>query len=1166
MANRKFNLGRQGEQLMNDKVFKSYNRIKYIGNGLDSPKQEYQTPILDYSLWINRTTGSDVMHVYDQTSKVWNPMFQGYYHPANLKEQPLFPVDGQIFIDNNGVLRYYEDKQWKIVAAASADDSSAMLMGLDNFILMPNMTALAYSAVDYIVPSARVGKLFDNKKFVIKDKFYDKDMRITYPINGNKQEELLSWVHVNPAYLSGARKRLIKVLDSMKDNNYFISTPTLNTEFYGFKEGNPLGTLMRYIPDYNGPTLTITPNIDTVKLEDGHFSLLETGNLVTLEEQEGNDFNVIVNPKAEGIDNISDYRVVSGGIELMNKGKEYDFIYAITYKFDTVEDKPGTLITGSSVIKEDNQIYIGQIGGYPLVFLGGLYYDSKEYTYDRVDGVLTFVNESMSFYYDPIEQEIIFKRPVSLEVNGSEEMTLDNGNAPIVLTFDEVLDSIETYNEITESADLVVAAFADVIRYELDEYPNTERQQRPPFEFEISSENVDANGDLYIQHEYIKQAAEFKHPIVFVQGVAALYDEEYGIIDEIELNTITGEVWVKNFGPKDPSTKGLKLTIADIGDAKLSSGYAVAGNDSSGRIVDERIHDGGTYLVFVNGVLTSPTDHDIVADGYMEIHDMLEGTQYFLMSLEAGEKGIDLLFDSHVAYHTFRIEDDVEGVAYNDCDMVVSYISGDDQDDYNGLLIDRTMLQVNDLGEESYSTGEIIYVRDTNNEDIESYVYKIFNVNGDFEWTKYADEFDFESMQVLNAMALQMNTEGSISVMGASSTNVDFLQGKKVNYLAYTYADETDEPILKGSTLPYKYAIKGHAEDAGIPEEQDFYVRRIHYYTPPNKGILSTFVNGLHVRSYDSSNVECKYHIPTHENLSFIKSWGNECDLYNLIKVVDSNTDLEMLKQMKEGEFSEELKNFSICESLLERLQGLHNTLFNIETNNRLDYFVERIEQGEQYSADKQWCTHANRYVYFDNTYTGTMYFGPGNVDIYLNGVMLDRQSYSIFDSNKVILNDLSVAGGSDEYDSADKESHKLIKYYIKEYDEELGRDVGRVEKIYCESPDEILIEYKPDTSIRKTSYELKEVTYDTGILSYDDYEFPNSLLNTKDEIKIWIDGILYTGGYSIKNKDIILKDNPLQLDPIKLYFDSHPDTYKEWKEKNGEYTWRKSRIIFEWR
>ena len=1156
MTNRKFNLGRQGEQLMNDKVFKTYNRLKYIGNGLDSPTQEYQTPIVDYSLWINRVTGNDVMHVYDENSKTWNPMFQGYYHPANLKEQPLFPVDGQIFIDNNGVLRYYEDKRWKVVAAASADDSSAMLMGIDNFLLMPDMAPLSYSAKDYLVPAARVGKMFDDKKFLQKDKYYEKDMRVTYPINDGVKNERLSWVHVNPALLTGSRKRLIKVLDSMKDNNYFIPTPTLNTEFYGFKTGNPIGTLMRYIPDYNGPSLEVTPDVDSVLLQNGFKALMQDGGQVLLETQEGNDFNVnvVVNPEGEIYDIVSDYRIVNGGIQLMNDGVNYDFIYAITYKFDTIENSPGTLVTGTNIVEDNNQIYVGQVGGFPLVFLGGLYYDTDKYTYDRGSGTISFLDDGISFYYDPIEEAIIFKRPESLSLNDLGELTLDNGNAPLSLTSDESLESLETHNDITGNLDLVVAAFADVIRYGLAEYPDTERQQRPPFEFDVTADDVDENGDLYIQHDYIKQASQFKHPIVFVQGIGTLYDEEYGITDEMEINTITGEVFVRNFGPKDRDIKELKMLIADIGDAKLSSGYVTVEN----KIIDERISDDKTYLVFVNGVCTSPTDHEVY-NGYIELDDMLEGAQYFLMSLEEGDTGIDLLFDSSVAYYTFKIEDETSKLAYNNCDMVVSYVTSED-DSVNGLLIDRSAMQVNDLGDEAYSTGEILYVRDTNDEDIEAYVYKIFNVDGDYTWKKYSEAFSFKEMQYLNSMPLQMNTEGSISILDS-----EFLKGKTINYLSYTYADETDEKILRGSGS-CKMAVKEHMEDAGIPEIQDFYVRRVHIYFPSNKGILSTYINGLQVDNRDSETVECKYHVPTHANLAFNKSWGNECDLYNLIKAVTPDTNLGMLEQMKAGEFAEELKDFAMTEATLERLKGLHEMVSDMESSNRLDYFVERLESGETYSADRNWCSHGHRYTFFDNTFTGPTYFGPGNVDVYLNGVMLDRNSYSIFDSCRIILNDLSVAGGSDEFDAENPDTHRLIKYYIKEYDPEQEKYVGKIYRVYCETPDELLIEYKPDTSIRKTSYEIKESTYDTGILSYDDYEFPQSLLNSKDEIKIWIDGILYTGGYSVKNKDIILKNNPLQPDPIKLYFDSHPDTYKEWKKENGEYAYRKSRIIFEWR
>ena len=98
---RRFNNGRLGEQLMNKDLFLAYNRIKYIGNGPNVPVQERQAAIPDYSLWIDRKTGYDVMKVWDQVK--WSPLFEGYYHPANVAVQPENPVEGQLYIDTNGV-------------------------------------------------------------------------------------------------------------------------------------------------------------------------------------------------------------------------------------------------------------------------------------------------------------------------------------------------------------------------------------------------------------------------------------------------------------------------------------------------------------------------------------------------------------------------------------------------------------------------------------------------------------------------------------------------------------------------------------------------------------------------------------------------------------------------------------------------------------------------------------------------------------------------------------------------------------------------------------------------------------------------------------------------------------------------------------------------------
>lgn len=1064
MADRRFNMGRQGEQFLDPNSFKAFNRIKYIGNGPDTPVQERQAPIQDYSLWVDRSSNSDVLKAYHQDSQIWKPMFEGYYHPANLKEQPLNPTEGQVFIDDNGTIRYYEDKQWKVASAASLTNLSSVAAGLSYFLLMPNMSVITGSERNYLVPHIQTGKLFDNKQYIPTTEYRGSEVSLVYPLeDGAKPKEKVSWVHVNPNYLYGSRKRFIKVIDSIKNNNYFINVPTTNTEFYGFKEGKSYGTLLRYIQNYDNE-----------------------------------DIN------SETTDKISDYRRVSGGIQLINNGKEYDYVYAITYNFDTVDnDKWGLVRTGNITIGSNNDVFVGQINGTPLVFVDGTYLEQDDYIYNREEGMLSFSGAT-----------------------------------------------------ITNEMDLVVAAFADVVRNDDTEYSNIEWVNKPIFEVTATSKNI-SNNTLTIQHEYLKQASKFKHPIVFVQGIAGFYDPDYGFNDEVEINSTTGTIKVFDFGPI-ASDEEVKILIADIGDAKLSSG--VIGEDL--KIHHSNISNLEEYIVFVNGICTSPSDHEVYED-YLMITELDEqscvGMRYELMSLNKGDTGIDLLFDSQVSNFTFQIEDNNASSVYNDCDMVMSYVYGGS---VNGILIDKNHIQTAISTDRAYSTGEILLVRDDNDENAFSYIYKIYNTDGTLSWKNFEDVYSYNELTKMESMIIQFNGNGSISLISN-----DEIKGKNLAYYAYTYANEMDEVITSGRNNDCKIAFEDHMKDANIPETQDFYVSRTQMYTPPGKGILGTYVNGIQVKSIDSETVLCKFSIDTPESINFVKTWGNQCDLYALLKAINDETSMVDLINMKQNEFKQELKDFAITENLLKGLKSLSKTIKESETENELFYFVEKIEAGETISVNRDWLVHADRYTTFDNTYNAHSYIGPGAVDVYLNGVMLDKSSYSIFNNNNVILNDLSVAGGSDEYDLNDPSTHSLIKYYVTEYDAEKDKNIGKIISFACSTPDEVMIEYRPDTTVRKVSYEIKENTYDTnGVLMYEDYEFPNSLLKTKDVIKIWIDGILYTGGYHIDGKDIVLEDSPLQLDPIKQYFDSHPDSYRTWKLQNGEYSYRKSRIIFEWR
>ena len=1071
MADRRFNMGRQGEQFLDPNSFKAFNRIKYIGNGLEPPVQERQAPIPDYSLWIDRNTGTDVLKAYHQNSKIWKPMFEGYYHPANLKEQPMNPTEGQVFIDNNGTIRYYEDNQWKVASATIVSDIPNIGAGLSYFLLMPNMYPVTGSERNYLVPHIKTGRLFDNKKYIPSTDYKGAEVSVVYPkTEGKKPNEKVSWVHVNPTYLYNSRKRFIKIIDAIKKNDYIINVPTVNTEFYGFKKGKCYGTLMRYIQDY----------------ENESFS-------------------------SETTDTVSDYRRVSGGIQLLNKGvpgTTYDYIYAITYSFDTVDnDKWGNVLTGNVTIGENNEVFVGQIRGVPLVFLNGTYLEQADYTYSSTEGMLSFSGAT-----------------------------------------------------ITNEMDLVVAAFADVVRNTDPKYSNLEWMDKPIFEVTATNSNIQYVNEekgyvLTIQHEYLKQAAKFKHPIVFVQGIAGLYDPEYGFNDEVVIDGKTGTVTVYNFGPIADGEE-VKILAADIGDAKLSSGTIT----KDFKIKHKGIDNGEKYIVFVNGICTSPTDHEVYED-HLTIAELDEescvGMRYELMSLNKGDTGIDLLFDSQVSNFTFQIQDGNANAVYNDCDMVVSYVYGNNT--VNGVLIDKNHIQTAISDDRSYSTGEILLVKDDEDESTYSYVYKIFNTDGTLTWKTITNQTDLQNIE---AMITQFNSDGSISLISN-----DDLKGKKLAYYAYTYANEMDEVITSGRNNECKIAFEGHQKDASIPNTQEFYVSRTQVYTPPGKGILGTYVNGIQIDSTDDPSVLCKFSIDTPISINFKKTWGNKCDLYALLKEIDDDTSMVELTNMKKGPFKNELKDYSISQGLLDGLKSLSKIIKESEEGNELYYFIEKIEAGETISVNRDWLTHGNRYTAFDNTYNANSYFGPGAIDVYLNGVMLDRSSYSLFDNNNIILNDLSVAGGSDEYDTSDPKTHSLIKYYVTEYDPVTDKTTGKVVHFNCTSPDEVLIEYRPDTTVRKIAYDIKESTYDSnGVLAYVDYEFPNSLLKTKDVIKIWIDGILYTGGYHIEGKDIVLEDSPLRMDPIKQYFDSHPDTYRAWKIKNGEYSYRKSRIIFEWR
>ena len=1016
------NNGRLNEQLFNDKLFTAYNMIKYLGNGNETPKQDRQAELMNGALWNDTNEHKNILKAYDAQNNLWDVMFKGYYHPINLTVMPVDPAEGQLWLDGNGVLRYYEDLQWKPVSALSVSDAIATNAGLANFLIMPQLSQVSGFANNYIVPSVNIGKLFENNNYVPRDKYEAQDVSFSYTTSNP-----LRWIHVNPTFMYNAKKKLIKITKNGADA-YIINVPTNNTEFYGFKFGDPLGKLLTYIPR--------SYNVNEVISEDS-----------------------ILN------DTVSDYVPVTGGIKLINNGQTYDYIYAITYVFNDVNTSFGSMKTGTVKIGTQNQVYVGQINDNPILFLNGVYLEQDYYSYDQSDGIITFSGDT-----------------------------------------------------ITERIDMVVLSFKDIMKNN-DEI----------LELKVTKDNI-VDNNIVITHNNVSQVAGFTEPIAFICGVGTSIRMPDQIT--IEDNTVT----IKNFGEiEDDNT--YSLIIVDAGDSYMSSGTV-----TENAIKDENISENGEYALFVNGICMSPREFEITNGQILLAGDLNpdDGSpvEYYLIDLSKGDNGTQIIFDAPVSYFTTRIDDNNASSVYNDCNMVISYAYNDDNSK-NGILIDENFIKVPLDTENAYVTGQVLNIKTEDKLGDPIYDYYIYNIHGDYKWTKFETEYSIEDLYKLEDMVTQFNENGSISIM----SNED-IQGLNLTYYAYTYIDEVDEPLLDG-----KRNCVINVDKHITKSTQDFSTTKLQTFIA-NKGCISAFVNGIQVYNIkDYPGTQCKFTIDTPISNGFI-NWKNR-DMYNIIKNINEDTTVESLEALG-------LDEYAFDENKLDNLKILKDAINQMETKNDLYYMVERVEENESYACNRVITGPENRYDNFDNTYTSSSYIGPGAINVYLNGVLLEKKEYSIFDNCNIILNEIQTAGGSDEFTRDDEKTWTLIKYYDDES--------GQVKRVYCPEPDRLLLELRPDTSIKKVSYDIKEVSYETQAFDIIDYDFPISLKNTKDKIKIYINGIIYTGKYTNIDGVITLQDAPLQIDPMRRYFDSHPDEYREYKKSNGEWISPKDRITFEWR
>lgn len=1044
---RKFNAGRQGEYLMNSQLFDVYNALKYINYKNVTPTQDKQAEIPDGALWVDTSQGTNILKRYIAASHDWIPMFEGYFQPLPITENPVNPSDGQIWIDPSGVIRYY-DKQtakWNVAAARSAANANISTAGIPNFYITPELKS---SFTDtYPVSNVSIGKLFrydspesGRGSYVDGSQYEDINTVAVYYPNSAKYD--LAWCNVNPVRLSGCTKRLIKVINTEPgDDQYFVETTTTNTEFYGFKEGDITGTFLRSRELVYG-----SEDISSEKMA-----------------------SIIAS------DTISDYVRVTGGIKLINKGKNYKYIYAITYHFaDSAEKNDGVVLSNGTTIGEINEIEIGDINdNNPTLFLDGIYLEQKEYSYDKTTGMMKFNGDGIT------------NRMSMVAVSFTHTLCESIGDNDIIFSNTEIVDN-------------------DIV---------------------IHNSSALANIDSWTT------------PIAFVSGVAGFEQ----ISDQVTIDKTTNSITVKDFGPvlEDES---YSIMLVDIGSETYDHGTATKNVITSDIIVSDT---SVKYLLFIDGVCMSPKDL-VVSNGQITISgDLSNDVEWFLIRISNTDTGIYLMFDEDVSYYTTMITDHNNNTIYNNADMVVAYSKKQDSKTY-GVLIDDKFITDTPDGLTKYVTGQVLNMGYEDELGDIQYAYHIYNSDGTYTWKKYDDVYGKNSYLEVDDMVTQYATEGSLSIMSNKG-----LVGSNLYYYAYTYADTIDEPIRMGN----RTCKINSSETPVVGNTQAFYTNKNEVFLH-GKGCIAAYVNGIMQEVSDTTTMAtCEFIISTTVADPYKQKWGKQEELYAMLKAFDDTVTLGNLKQFM---VDNGVTSLAASEDVYNKIKVLHDAITEYESENSLCYIFEEIEAEESYSANRLTADASMRYDIFPNTYIFENYsIGAGTINVYLNGVFLEKSCYSIFDGNKIMINNIDTVGGSDQW-TKDGDHYTDMKYY--------DESDGTVKWIECGECDYVTLEFRPDNSVKKVTYDVKQISYDTQSFDTEDYEFPSSLKNSKDLIKIYINGILYDGTYVFKDGVLSLNTPVLNMDPIELYFNSHPYEYKIWKNKNGEYIAPKDRVTFEWR
>ena len=1133
---RKFNVGRQGEQLLNEEWHQLFMSLKYLNydryKQIDDVQPERQTNIPNHAIRLQMEDNVDLLKTFYPTSGTngeWRPIFENYYHPMNSSKPPEDQMDivpYRICVDpKSGTIQYWDpaNKSWQIAFAHNYEYGELdFFNGLDfQFIsdlkeidIKNSMNEVMQSY--YPVPYVNYGRLFseqdinyiESKGELARGRYVN--VSDYSPINGcaiyevDKKHKKLSWVHVNASKLMSIDKRLIKT-----PTNGFINITSTQTEFYGFKA------------DKNHTTGA--SRLGTLLLKD------------------------------------TNYTDVMGGIQLTKETMSlYNYIYSLTYNFDNFPSNEGYVIINTTPVTGDSEVFIGNYVEAPVaLFLDGLSLEQTDefgdeiYRHNQNEGVITFVDDE--------DAEIINNMQMAVLAfpHKSDEFILDYNGSNISINEDSV--SVRVYVDVDDPND---------------------------------------DGDI----------PGYRRPMVFCSGLGLQETEifEDFTIDDVNIEGDRAAVDITIKGLVIPSeNEPIKGFIADVGKSFVSKGQVYDCRTQ----YNAEIKEDKDYVVFVSGLLLTPTNGDMtVTNGYIELMESEDVNanflEYVVLEIDQDDDNkVGLVFDETVSYFSTRIDDNGEKAVYNDCSTAVVYIE-------NGIIIDQATIEKPLNALEGYYKGNQI-IKVPMNDNNSSYKYYIY----DYTLDEPQEITDRDEINIIEHLIGYYSTTGSIHLLKSNLDAGSDWTNCALSYYAYSYANMIDEPMTYGkkSDLPIP-AVANKKQS----HKYNGSASRMNAWNG-NCASLSTYINGLIIdnvevdedgdnliRHYDLEYP--KFYVPTDTNY-----YGTGVDIIAVLK--NMYNQYKAIKDKKESDYvanagvsisftfervmeDQDLLNWKVGKRLVssyfktERLaqEALKLAIYiNVDMQNEsTSYVIERLEKNEFMSAYRDFIyletdndnDHGQIYKPINDTIETDFVMAPGTVHVYHNGVLLAPEDYCKFDNNKVMFN-VDVCGLQQLPDMEIK-MRSIPEHVSDELKQELEvllqrKQVIRIIEdtayyIPTSARDTILIEKRPDTSIKTATYEILTSSYGTQEFTRDYYDIPISLLNTGDYVKIYINGVRYEGEYTFTNSGGIrgiklLESNALVMDPLYTHLISHAKDLEKYKSTyNKDYKRQVDKITFEWR